>query len=114
MAKNALTAKTVIIKKPKPRTEKSIMLGIMQILGMKGWFCCRMPPSIYSKKGIPDLYVLKEGFHAWIEVKCKAGKLSDEQRRFGEMIDRAGGNYIVARSESYAVDTLQAIKEAAT
>uniref|UniRef100_A0A6M3JPH4 Putative holliday junction resolvase n=1 Tax=viral metagenome TaxID=1070528 RepID=A0A6M3JPH4_9ZZZZ len=99
--------------KPKPRTEKSIMLGIMQALGMKGWIVVRMPPSIYSKKGIPDLYVIKDGFHAWIEVKSEKGKLSDEQRRFGDMIDMAGGHYIVARTEDYAINTLEMLKESA-
>lgn len=33
-----------------------------------------------------------------IEVKSETGKLSKEQRAFGEMVERFGGVYVVARS----------------
>jgi hypothetical protein len=91
------------VKKPPPETEKSIMLGIVSALSFKGWRCFRMPPSIYSQKGIADLCCLRWGITAWVEVKSAKGKLSPDQRRFGEMVSDAGGIYIVARSVEYAV-----------
>lgn len=87
----------------KPQTEKSIMLGIMQALSFKGWRVFRLPPSIYSNKGIPDLCACRWGITVWIECKGQNGKLSPQQRRFGQMVDDAGGLYIVARSVEYAV-----------
>lgn len=38
------------------------------------------------------------GIRLEIEVKGPRGRLTDKQRQFGEMIDRLGGVYIVARS----------------
>lgn len=85
------------------RTEKSIMLGIQQALGMRGWRVLRVPPSIYSAKGWCDLIAIKDGRVLFIEVKSEKGKLSRDQEKFAQLIDEAGGEYIVARSEDYVV-----------
>ena len=98
-------------KKVKPPTEKSIMLGIMSALGSLGWRVLRLPPSIYSgQKGVPDLLCIRWGIHAFIEVKSSIGKLSDQQRAYGELIDSAGGIYVVARNVDYAINILEAIE----
>jgi hypothetical protein len=85
------------------------MLGIIQALSFKGWRVFRMPPSIYSNKGIPDLCACKWGVTVWIEVKRNDGKLSPQQQRFGQMISDAGGLYIVARSVEYVVNCCERI-----
>ena len=42
--------------------------------------------------------ILADGRRLEIEVKSETGRLSEDQKRFGEMITRFGGVYIVARS----------------
>lgn len=89
---------------PMKPTEKSIMLGIKQALSFKGWTVIRMPPSIYSGKGLADLYAIRHGISVWIEVKSPKGNLSRDQVWFGKRIEQAGGIYVVARSVDYAVE----------
>ena len=95
----------------KKETEKSLQVAIMTALGLRGWRCIKMPPSIYtSGKGIPDLLCMRDGITAWIEVKTEKGRLSPQQQRFGQMVDDAGGLYIVARSVDFAVRTLETVR----
>lgn len=96
--------------KPKPRTESSIMHGIQQVLGMRGWRVFRVPPSVYSSKGWCDLISIKNGIVAFIECKSAKGKLSPTQKQFSQQISDAGGIYILARSEEFVCKTLEAIE----
>lgn len=49
-----------------------------------------------------------EGWHLEIEVKSPTGRLSEEQRRWGEMTIALGGIWICARSVKEAVEALDA------
>jgi Holliday junction resolvase len=84
--------------KPKPQNEKSIMLEIQARLGYSGFRVLRVPPSIYSAKGWCDLIAIKNGVVLFLEIKSERGKLSIEQQGFQQLIEDAGGNYILARS----------------
>lgn len=44
------------------------------------------------------LTVGRIGVFLAVEVKTESGRLSPEQRMFGELVERAGGVFIVARS----------------
>ncbi len=52
----------------------------------------------YSRRGTPDIIVVKDGGFVGIECKSAKGKLSPEQHEFGRDLILAGGSYIVARS----------------
>ena len=101
---------TLFSTKNKPPSEKSIMLGIASALGYRGWLCLRVPPSIYSAKGWCDLIAIKWGMTVYIECKSERGKLSQDQRHFGDLITRAGGLYIVAKSVEFALQCLDVIE----
>lgn len=52
----------------------------------------------YTRKGWPDICLIKAGKFYGIEVKSDVGKLSTEQLELGREIILNGGVYIVARS----------------
>jgi hypothetical protein len=54
--------------------------------------------SLGSYRGIADLYALKDGRSAWIEVKTPKGRQSEAQLQFEDDVKKHGGSYIVARS----------------
>ena len=51
----------------------------------------------YTRKGWPDICLIRQGTFYGIEVKTEKGKLSPEQADLGRDIVRNGGEYIVAR-----------------
>jgi len=58
-----------------------------------------MPVIQFGVKGQADLTgILPEGRRLEIEVKSETGRQSKEQKVFGDMINRKGGVYIVAKS----------------
>jgi len=78
--------------------EKDIQRQIKDFLTYSGWFVVKIHQSLGSHRGIADLYALKNGRHAWIEVKTLKGKQSADQVKFQQMVEGNGGTYIVARS----------------
>jgi hypothetical protein len=58
----------------------------------------------YTRKGWPDICLIKNGKFYGIEVKSEVGRLSPEQEELGRAIDMNGGMYVVARS----IDDVQA------
>lgn len=85
--------------KPNPViTEKSLQQEIMWKLRAMGWLVIRLPPSIYSSQGLPDLLAIKGNDYLLIEVKSPRGKLSKKQILFHELIKQVDGNILVARS----------------
>jgi hypothetical protein len=56
----------------------------------------RVPPK-YTRKGWPGICLIKSGTFYGIEVKSEVGKLSLEQERMRDDIEKNGGVYIVAR-----------------
>lgn len=54
--------------------------------------------GIGSWLGLPDIFVLKKGKLYGLEIKSAKGKESDYQRKFGELLIKYGGIYVVVRS----------------
>lgn len=94
--------------KRKP-TEHEIQKQILDWLTIKRIFHWRNNSgamrSVYKGKsrfmrfgavGSPDIIAIDAGYIFGIEVKGPDGKLSENQRAFGEAFERAGGRYIVA------------------
>lgn len=78
--------------------ESDIQRQIKDYLQWRGWFVVKIHQSLGSYKGIADLYALKDGRHAWIEVKTPAGSQSEDQVKFQRDVEGHGGTYLVARS----------------
>ena len=95
-------------------TESQIQAAICDYLALKGYlfsrtnngpvvqrdkygFRLRAMPK-YTRKGWPDICLIKQGQFIGIEVKAEKGRLSDDQKLLGEEIERNGGKYIVART----------------
>jgi hypothetical protein len=52
----------------------------------------------YTRRGRLDICLIRHGEFYDIEVKSEIGKLSSEQQELGQLIEKNGGHYIVARS----------------
>jgi hypothetical protein len=52
----------------------------------------------YTRRGWPDICVIKNGQFIGIEVKTEKGRLSPEQTALGKEVEENGGKYIVART----------------
>ena len=79
-------------------TEKSVMLECTTRLAYSGWRCLRVPPSIYASKGWCDVIAIRKGVVLFIEFKGPTGKQSLTQQVFQQLIEDAGGNYVLVRS----------------
>ena len=97
--------------------EKEIQLAICDYLSYRGHFFWRqntMPvfsegkfrsmPK-YSKNGVPDIILIKDGIFIGLEVKRPSGRLSEQQIAFQEEVTKAGGKYYVVTS----IDDVQTI-----
>lgn len=92
-------------------SEKDIQDSICSYLSLKHYFFWRqntnpiynpasggyrrMPP--YSKTGVPDIILVKEGFFYGLEVKKATTKQSPNQKEFEDGCKKAGGKYFVVR-----------------
>lgn len=78
--------------------EKSIENRIKAYLKSVGAYCVKYHGNQFSQVGVPDLLVCYKGHFLGIEVKNETGKTSPLQDVNIQMICRAGGTSIVARS----------------
>lgn len=69
-------------------------------------------PIAVGVPGMADLTLLaKGGKTIFIEVKTPTGKLSEQQKRFKEAVERLGFEYIVMRSKEEAVNLCEQLKK---
>ncbi len=71
--------------------------------GKDGWAFRRMPK--HSRRGVPDIIVVKQGQFIGLEVKRPGTSQSPEQKAFQADLEAAGGRYCVVRS----IDDVQAM-----
>ena len=90
--------------------EKEIQLAICDYLAYKHYFFWRqnttpiydkdrfraMPK--YSKNGLPDIFLIKDGKFIGLEVKQPKGKQSENQVIFEQDCKKVGGQYYVVTS----------------
>ena len=93
-----------------PDLERNIQLTICDYLALKKYFFWRqntnpifadgkfraMPK--YSKNGVPDIILVKNGIFIGLEVKRPKSKQSENQLLFQEELEKAGGKYAVVTS----------------
>ncbi len=90
--------------------ETDIQLAVCDYLAYKGYFFWRQNvvpvyqdgrfyslPK-YSKRGIPDIILIKDGKFIGLEVKTPKGRQSENQKLFEEQSKDAGAEYHLIRS----------------
>lgn len=82
----------------RPQPEATIRRAVREFLAASQWFVFPVVQSALSYKGIPDLLAIRGGRCVAIEVKTQTGRLSPYQERFRDDWQRAGGEFVVARS----------------
>lgn len=94
--------------------EKDIQKAIIEYLNYRGVFNWRNNSGAmktehsfvrFGAVGSPDVFAMQGGILYGIEVKTPKGVLSPYQKHWGELLEKAGGKYVVARS----VDEVMAI-----
>ena len=91
-------------REPKRITpETGLKRAVKQYLTLKGWKVWHNYQSLGSFAGIADLTAVKKGVDSlprtlWIEVKSKNGKQSPRQSDFQQIIETAGGEYLIVKS----------------
>lgn len=106
MAPGAAAAPERAAVPPDDRSESEIQLGIrraLETLGFEVYDLSQDRPTRQTP-GLGDLYVVGRGRCAWLEVKRPTGRQSEAQVRFGEAVTSNGGDYVVVRSETEAVE----------
>lgn len=61
----------------------------------------------YSRNGVPDIILIKDGKFIGLEVKSEKGRQSDSQKQFQQDLEQSGGSYYIVRS----IEDVQTIKE---
>ena len=89
--------------------EKDIQLAICDYLALHKYFFWRQNTTSvydptnkrfrsmpkYSKNGVPDIILIKDGMFIGLEVKRPTGKISDSQKEFQDGVEKVGGQYHV-------------------
>ena len=66
-------------------------------------------PTGFIRFGTPgegDIAVVHQGRAIELEVKTRTGRQSDQQKRYQEAFERAGGKYAVVRSVDEAINAV--------
>lgn len=80
-----------------PVKESYIRRQIQDYLRWNGWTVLYHLQGLGSYRGMSDLQALKAGRSVFIEVKTARGRQSEHQKRFQEMVEGAGMEYVLAR-----------------
>ena len=81
-----------------PVKESDIRKQIQDYLRWNGWTVLYHLQGLGSMRGMSDLQALKDGRCVFIEVKRPGGKQSEVQKKFQEMVEAAGFEYVLAKS----------------
>ena len=103
-------SKGVLVGPRKTNPETFIQRQIKALLELDGWFVWKIHQSLGSTPGIADLVAVADGRTVWIEVKTQRGRQSPAQEQFEWAIKKAGGEYILARSEEDVKPLLRRVR----
>lgn len=88
--------------------EAGLVKRMTEALEQAGWLVRKWQGTAYSRKGVPDMIVIKDGFHCWIEAKRDGGRLSASQVVEHAVLKSFGANVIVAYTPVGAVQGAEA------
>lgn len=99
------------------RTEAEIRLAVRAALELHGFVVVdleqgyRRDGSTRVRRGLPDLAIMAPGgVFAWRELKSAKGRLTEEQRAFGDDCRRLGIDWAVWRHEGEAMAWAEAVR----
>lgn len=78
--------------------ESDIRRQIQDYLRWTGWTVLYHLQGLGSMRGMSDLQALKDGRAVFIEVKRPGGRQSEAQKKFQELVEAAGFEYVLAKS----------------
>jgi Holliday junction resolvase len=84
--------------------EAGLVRRMKEALERDGWLVRKIQGTAFSRKGMPDLIVVKDGFHCWIEAKQEGGKLTPIQAVEHATLKAFGARVFVAYTPKGAVD----------
>lgn len=76
--------------------ETKIQASIIKALRARGFFVWKISDRFTS--GVPDLLVIKNGKHTFLEIKTETGKTTKLQDYIIAEINKHGGRAVVVRS----------------
>ena len=79
-------------------THGQLKKQIVDYLRAYKWLVIPIQQGAFSYRGIADLYILKNGFSTWIEIKVGRDKQSIYQNHFDCHIRMNGGRYWLIRN----------------
>lgn len=88
--------------------ETGLKRKMVAALEERGWLVRLWPGNHHSRKGVPDLIAVKDGFHCWIEAKREGERLSASQVVEHATLKAFGANVIVAYTPKGAADGAEA------
>lgn len=77
--------------------ESDIRAAIKEFLEAHGWLVWINWQGPFSFRGLTDLTAIRAGEVWWIEVKRPGEYLSADQKRFRDLLEEHGGNWLLAR-----------------
>ncbi len=92
-----MTRNPVAAAMPEDRGPDSLDAHVRRLMADLGLFGYHTRNSKGSAAGWPDWVIIGRGAILYRELKAEHGSLSPEQRRVGDLITRAGGNWRVWR-----------------
>lgn len=79
--------------------------GVFQSMNRREVIRCGVP-------GMADIGGMYRGHAVQVEVKTAAGRLSNEQKRWKDAVEHAGGFFVLARNPADALSVLAALIDA--
>ena len=79
--------------------ESDLQSDIIDFAHVRGWFAVKIVSP--SRRGIMDVYCLRNGRHVWIEVKRQGEALREQQAKVAREMKAHGAKDV------YAVDSLE-------
>jgi Holliday junction resolvase len=83
--------------------ESGLVRTVSELLRGNGWWVYKIHGNSWSRVGVPDLILLKDGVTIWTELKLPGEKPTKVQEVTMEEIRRFGGN---ANWSDSAIDVL--------
>jgi len=87
-------------------TENDIKKQVKDWLMYHGWFVFYLLQGLGSFRGVPDLIAIKDGHVLFIECKREKNRLSRDQEKFKDQIEKHGGIYITAHGIGEVLETV--------
>jgi hypothetical protein len=94
--------------------EAGLVKRCVDALEGAGWLVRKMVGNHFNRKGVPDLIVVKDGFHCWVEVKREGERLAPIQAAEHATLKSFGAKVFTAYTPKGAVEGATSMMKLAT